>query len=148
MPHQAVLVDLARRFYFFFIEIWPQEVYYMTGLLILGSRVAISRDRVVGRVWCGYLCPQTVWTDLFVTMESSIEGDRRPHLLRVAAMQIRTRAQRGLNMVDSTRVVDRRRVGVLFRGCADAGQKFVTFGLLRRLCVIGVLTFTTYSLAG
>ena len=76
-PDQAVLIDLpARRFYFFFIEIWPQEVYYLTGLLILASLILFLMNAVAGRIWCGYLCPQTVWTDLFITVERWIEGDR------------------------------------------------------------------------
>src|SRR5258708_37757530 len=59
-PHQAVLVDMAHtRFYFFFIEIWPQEVYYLTGLLILAAMVLFLMNALAGRVWCGYLCPPT-----------------------------------------------------------------------------------------
>src|SRR5579872_4974931 len=69
-PNQAILVDLAhRRFYFFFIEIWPQEVYYFTGLLILAALVLFLMNAIAGRVWCGYLCPQTVWTDLYLAVE-------------------------------------------------------------------------------
>ena len=78
---QAVLVDLPnRRFYFFFIEIWPQEVYYLTGLLILAAMALFLMNAVAGRVWCGYLCPQTVWTDLFHAIERWIEGDRRERM--------------------------------------------------------------------
>ena len=65
-----MLIDFPnRRFYFFFIEIWPQEVYYLTGLLILAAIVLFLMNAVAGRVWCGYLCPQTVWTDLFFAIE-------------------------------------------------------------------------------
>ena len=82
-PDQAVLIDFPnRRFYFFFIEIWPQEIYYLTGLLILAAMTLFLMNAVAGRVWCGYLCPQTVWTDLFQTIERWVEGDRREHLLR------------------------------------------------------------------
>ncbi|MCE1234779.1 MAG: cytochrome c oxidase accessory protein CcoG [Hyphomicrobiales bacterium] len=78
-PDQAVLLDLpGRRFYFFFIEIWPQEVYYVTGLLIVASFVLFLMNALAGRVWCGYLCPQTVWTDLYFAVERFVEGaDRR-----------------------------------------------------------------------
>src|SRR5437588_171950 len=80
-PTQAVLVDLThRRFYFFFIELWPQEVYYFTGLLILASLILFLMNAVAGRLWCGYLCPQTVWTDLFFAVERLIEGDRRERM--------------------------------------------------------------------
>ena len=82
-PSQAVLIDLPNsRFYFFFIEIWPQEVYYLTGLLIIAAMALFLMNAVAGRIWCGYLCPQTVWTDLFQAIERWIEGDRREHLQR------------------------------------------------------------------
>ena len=74
-PSQAILVDIANgRFYFFAIELWPQEVYYVTGLLILAAFTLFLMNAVAGRVWCGYLCPQTVWTDLFMAVERLIEG--------------------------------------------------------------------------
>jgi len=80
-PDQAVLLDMpGRRFYFFFIEIWPQEVYYITGLLVLASLVLFLATSLFGRVWCGYACPQTVWTDLFIMVERMVEGDRNKRL--------------------------------------------------------------------
>jgi cytochrome c oxidase accessory protein FixG len=82
-PNQAVLVDFpGSRFYFFFIELWPQEVYYFTGLLVLAAMTLFLMNAVAGRVWCGYLCPQTVWTDLFQAVERLVEGDRREHIRR------------------------------------------------------------------
>ena len=76
-PDQAILVDLgAPRFYFFFIEIWPQEIYYVTGLLIIAALALFLATSLLGRVWCGYACPQTVWTDLFLVVERFFEGDR------------------------------------------------------------------------
>lgn len=80
-PSQAVLIDFpARRFYFFAIEIWPQEVYYLTGLLVLAALFLFLSNAIAGRVWCGYLCPQTVWTDLFYAVERWVEGDRRERM--------------------------------------------------------------------
>jgi cytochrome c oxidase accessory protein FixG len=77
LPDQAVLVDLPnRRFYFFFIEIWPQEFYLVAGLLIMAGLGLFLFTSALGRVWCGYACPQTVWTDLFILVERWIEGDR------------------------------------------------------------------------
>jgi cytochrome c oxidase accessory protein FixG len=85
-PDQAVLVDLSHeRFYFFFIEIWPQEVYYITGLLILSSVALFLATALFGRLWCGYTCPQTVWTDLFIYVENLIEGDRSARIRLAAA---------------------------------------------------------------
>ena len=77
LPDQAVLIDLAnRRFYFFFIEIWPQEFYFVAGLLIMAGLGLFLFTAALGRVWCGYTCPQTVWTDLFILVERWVEGDR------------------------------------------------------------------------
>jgi cytochrome c oxidase accessory protein FixG len=77
MPDQAVLVDLAgRRFFFFGIEIWPHEFYFVAGLLIMAGIGLFLFTSVLGRVWCGYTCPQTVWTDLMILVERWIEGDR------------------------------------------------------------------------
>ncbi|MDO5656927.1 MAG: cytochrome c oxidase accessory protein CcoG [Paracoccus sp. (in: a-proteobacteria)] len=77
MPDQAVLVDLAhRRFFFFFIEIWPHEFYFVAGLLVMAGLGLFLFTSALGRVWCGYACPQTVWTDLFLLVERKVEGDR------------------------------------------------------------------------
>jgi cytochrome c oxidase accessory protein FixG len=85
-PNQAVLVDLPNsRFYFFFIELWPQEVYYFTGLLIIAAITLFLMNSLGGRIWCGYLCPQTVWTDLFYAVERLVEGDRRERMRKAAA---------------------------------------------------------------
>lgn len=80
-PDQAVLVDLANgRFYFFFIEIWPQELFYVAGLLIMAGIGLFLITSTVGRAWCGYTCPQTVWVDLFLLVERRIEGDRNTRI--------------------------------------------------------------------
>ncbi len=80
-PDQAVLIDFeGRRFYFFFIEIWPQEIYYVSGLLIIAALALFLVSALFGRVWCGYACPQTVWTDLFIAVERIFEGDRNKRI--------------------------------------------------------------------
>jgi len=80
-PDQAILLDLpGRRFYFFFVEIWPQEVYYVTGLMIIAAFALFLMNAVAGRIWCGYLCPQTVWTDLYFAVARLFEGDRRDQM--------------------------------------------------------------------
>ena len=77
LPDQAVLIDMAnRRFYFFWIEIWSHEFYFVAGLLIMAGLGLFLFTSALGRVWCGYACPQTVWTDLFILVERWIEGDR------------------------------------------------------------------------
>jgi cytochrome c oxidase accessory protein FixG len=81
LPDQAILLDFpARRFYFFFIEIWPDEVYYITGLLVLAALTLFLVTSIAGRVWCGYMCPQTVWVDLFLVIERAVEGDRNARM--------------------------------------------------------------------
>lgn len=76
-PDQAILIDMPqRKAYFFNIEIWPQEVYYITALLILAAVGLFFVTSLLGRVWCGYACFQTVWTDLFVWVERIVQGDR------------------------------------------------------------------------
>jgi cytochrome c oxidase accessory protein FixG len=80
-PDQAILIDLAgRRFYFFFIEIWPQEFYFVAGLLIMAGLGLFLVTTAVGRAWCGYTCPQTVWVDLFLVVERWVEGDRNARM--------------------------------------------------------------------
>lgn len=81
LPDQAVLVDMAsRRFFFFWIEIWPHEFYFVAGLLIMAGLGLFLFTSALGRVWCGYACPQTVWTDLFILVERWVEGDRNARL--------------------------------------------------------------------
>ncbi|KAA9006080.1 RdxA/RdxB/FixG family protein [Histidinibacterium aquaticum] len=81
MPNQAVLLDLAdRRFFFFWIEIWPHEFYFVAGLLVMAGLGLFLFTSALGRVWCGYACPQTVWTDLFILTERWIDGDRNARI--------------------------------------------------------------------
>ncbi|WP_374526827.1 cytochrome c oxidase accessory protein CcoG [Novosphingobium sp.] len=85
-PNQAVLVDLAhRRFYMFSIEIWPQEFYFVAGLLIMAGIGLFLITSAVGRAWCGYACPQTVWTDLFQHVDRLVDGDRNAQMRLEAA---------------------------------------------------------------
>jgi cytochrome c oxidase accessory protein FixG len=89
---QAVLLDLwHERFYLFGLELWlfglelwPQDIYYLTGLLIMGAVGLFLVTSLAGRIWCGYSCPQTVWTDLFMWVEGLIEGDRNERMRRDA----------------------------------------------------------------
>jgi cytochrome c oxidase accessory protein FixG len=97
LPDQAVLIDLGnRRFFFFMIETWPHEFYFVAGLLIMAGLGLFLFTSAAGRVWCGYACPQTVWTDLFILVERWVEGDRnariRLHRQKWDAEKIRKRA--------------------------------------------------------
>ncbi len=152
-PDQAVLVDFAgQRFYFFFIEIWPDELYFVTGLLVLSALSLFLVTALFGRLWCGYACPQTVWTDLFIAVERLIEGDRNKRIMldkqkwsvnklvkktTKHALWLLIAAATGgawvLYFHDSPTVI-----GNLFTGQAP----------MSAYLFLGILTFTTYSLAG
>src|SRR5271165_5955263 len=152
-PNQAVLVDLPnRRFYFFFVEIWPQEVYYLTGLLILAALALFLMNAVAGRVWCGYLCPQTVWTDLYQTIERWFEGDRRAHLLRDAQPWTLDRLARSGAKHVLWLMVAWWTGGAWVLYFADAPTLVRELATLQAPVIaylwIGILTFTTYALAG
>ena len=152
-PDQAVLVDFANaRFYFFFIELWPQEVYYITGLLILASLFLFLITALFGRVWCGYACPQTVWTDLFIAVERMFEGDRNK----------RMKLDKQPWSVDKAwRKVGKHSVWILIAGATGGAwilyfhdafavvNNFVTGeAALTSYVFFALLTFTTYTLAG
>ncbi len=152
-PDQAVLADFSgRRFYFFFIEIWPQEVYYITGLLMLASFGLFMATSLFGRVWCGYACPQTVWTDLFIAVERMVEGDRN------ARIKLARQPLKGAKLVKKVIkhaawvLISFLTGGVFVLYFHDAPT--VTLGFftghapLSAYLFAGMLTFTTYSLAG
>jgi len=74
---QAVLFDLAsRKFYILGLVFWPQDIVYLTALLIIAAYSLFLFTAVAGRLWCGYACPQTVYTELFMWIERQVEGDR------------------------------------------------------------------------
>ena len=152
-PDQALLIDMpGRRAYFFWIEIWPQEVYYLTGLLILGAIGLFLATAWFGRVWCGFTCPQTVWTDLFMWVERLIEGDRNARLRLDKAPLSLEKVWKKLAKHAAWLVIAALTGGVwilyfndapttvvkLFRG--EAGSAVYGFTAL--------FTFTTYLLAG
>ncbi len=152
-PSQAVLIDFPnRRFYFFPIEIWPQEIYYVTGLLILAAMVLFLMNAVAGRIWCGYLCPQTVWTDLFFAIERFVEGDRREHMQRDARKwTAKVWARKGVKhflwlmvawWTGGAWVLYFADAPTLVKDLATGQAPFIAYAW------IGLLTFTTYTLAG
>ncbi len=74
---QAVLFDLVnRKFYIFGLVFWPQDIVYLTVLLIISAYSLFLFTAVAGRLWCGFACPQTVWTETFMWIERVIEGER------------------------------------------------------------------------
>jgi cytochrome c oxidase accessory protein FixG len=80
---QAVLFDLAaRRFYIFGLVLYPQDFIYLTGLLIISAYGLFLFTAVAGRLWCGFACPQTVYTEIFMWVERQVEGDRMQRMKR------------------------------------------------------------------
>src|SRR5258707_8966499 len=154
-PDQAVLVDLPNsRFYFFFIELWPQEVYYFTGLLIVAAITLFLMNSVGGRIWCGYLCPQTVWTDLFYAVERLVEGDRRERMKKDAArgtMKLQRFAE--ITLKHSIWLMIAWWTGgawvLYFNDAPTLVKQLATFQAPMLAYIwIGILTATTYVLAG
>jgi cytochrome c oxidase accessory protein FixG len=82
---QAVLFDLAaRRFYIFGLVLYPQDFIYLTGLLVIAAYSLFLFTAVAGRLWCGFACPQTVYTEIYMWIERRIEGDRMRRMKRDA----------------------------------------------------------------
>ncbi|MEO1091905.1 MAG: cytochrome c oxidase accessory protein CcoG [Pseudomonadota bacterium] len=152
-PDQALMIDMAgRRAYFFDIEIWPQEVYFLTGILVLAAFGLFLATSLFGRLWCGFACPQTVWTDLFMWVERRIEGDR------AARIRLDKESWTGAKW---RKKVAKHGAWVLI-ALATGGAWILYFGNAPDVLVqvltggagatvyffIGLFTFTTYLLAG
>lgn len=153
LPDQAVLVDFDHsRFYFFFIQLWAQEVYFLTGLLVLAALALFLVTAWFGRLWCGYACPQTVWTDLYIFVERVFEGDRNARMKR----------DRGPTTPDKIWRKGAKHLSWILIAVATGGAWVFYFRDAPTLALelltlqaptatylfIGILTFTTYTLAG
>ena len=78
---QALLFDIAhRKFYLFGLVFWPQDIIYLSVLLIVSALSLFLFTAVAGRLWCGYACPQTVYTEIFLWIERRVEGDRNARM--------------------------------------------------------------------
>ena len=131
--HQAVLFDLpARKFYIFGLTFWPQDFIYLAALLIIAALALFFFTALAGRLWCGYACPQTVWTEVFIWMERWFEGDRNKQIKLdkapwVADKIIRKTAKHSLWLIFSVWT------GFTFVGyftpILDLGQSFLSFSL-------------------
>jgi cytochrome c oxidase accessory protein FixG len=153
LPDQAVLIDFpSRRFFFFFLEIWPQEFYYVTGLLVLAALTLFLVTSIAGRVWCGYTCPQTVWTDLMIAVERFWQGDRNERLrLDKAPWSVETLSRKcATHLTWLLIAVATGGAWVFyFSDAPTLARQLVTFEapLVAYLCV-GIFTTTTYVLGG
>jgi cytochrome c oxidase accessory protein FixG len=153
LPNQAVLLDMEHeRFFMFGLEIWPQEFYFITGLLILAALTLFLVTSLAGRVWCGYFCPQTVWTDLMIAVERFWQGDRSARI-RLDKEPWGLAKISKKSMTHASWLV----IGLLTGGAfvfyfADAptllGQLVSGTAPQAAYAFIGIFTFTTYLLGG
>ncbi|MEM7744238.1 MAG: cytochrome c oxidase accessory protein CcoG [Pseudomonadota bacterium] len=153
LPDQAVLIDLAnRRFYFFWIEIWPQEFYYIAGLLIMAGVGLFLFTSVLGRVWCGYACPQTVWVDLYQHVERWIDGDRNAQFRLLKSRWTPNKIARRSFKWSVWLLIALATGGAWIFYFADAPTLFVDFftgqAPFVAYATVGVLTATTFILGG
>jgi cytochrome c oxidase accessory protein FixG len=153
LPDQAVLVDLAnRRFFFFWIEIWPQEFYYVAGLLIMAGLGLFLFTSVLGRVWCGYACPQTVWVDLYQHVERWIDGDRNAQFRLLKQKWNLEKIARRFGKWSIWLMIAIATGGAWIFYFADAPSLFVSFvsgtAPVVAYATVGVLTATTFILGG
>ena len=152
-PQQAALVDFSGpRFYFFFIELWPQEVYFFTGLLVIAALALFLITALFGRLWCGYTCPQTVWTDLFIVVERLFEGDRNARMKLDAAPASFDKLWRKAGKHATWLGISFATGGAWIFYFQDAPTLIRTFWVgqapITAYVSCGVLTATTYLLAG
>ncbi|MGB5483910.1 4Fe-4S binding protein, partial [Parasphingorhabdus sp.] len=152
-PDQAVLVDLAnRRFYMFGIEIWPHEFYYVAGLLVMAGIGLFLVTSAVGRAWCGYACPQTVWTDVFQHVDRFVDGDRNARMRLDKAPWSAGKLARRLFNWSIYLFIAFWTGGALIMYFADAPTLVVDFwageAAFVAYATVGVLTLTTFIFGG
>lgn len=153
IPDQAVLADFeGEKFYFFFLEVWPQEIYFLGGLIILAALALFLVTSLFGRVWCGYTCPQTVWTDLYIWVERAFEGDRAARMRLDAAPMSANKALRKGGKHAVWLLIAFVTGGAFILYWHDAPTIARTFfageAPLTAYFFAAMLTFTTYVLAG
>jgi cytochrome c oxidase accessory protein FixG len=152
-PDQAVLIDLAnRRFYMFGIEIWPHEFYFVAGLLVMAGIGLFLVTSAVGRAWCGYACPQTVWTDLFQHIDRFVDGDRNARMRLDAAPWTLNKVARRAFKWTIYLVISFWTGGAWIMYFADAPTLTHDFWTGQAAPIayvtVGILTLTTFTLGG
>ncbi|KEO89131.1 nitrogen fixation protein FixG [Erythrobacter longus] len=152
-PDQAVLIDLAnRRFYMFDIEIWPHEFYFVAGLLIMAGIGLFLVTTAVGRAWCGYACPQTVWTDVFQHVDRFFDGDRNARIKLDKAPWGASKTARRLGKWGVYLLISFWTGGAWIMYFADAPTLTYEFwrgeAAMVAYATVAILTFTTFWLGG
>jgi cytochrome c oxidase accessory protein FixG len=152
-PDQAILVDFgSSRIYLGPISIWPQEIHYVTGILVASALGLFLATALFGRIWCGYACPQTVWTDLFMAVERVLEGDRNQRIRLDRQPLGFDKAWRKTAKHIIWLAISLATGGWFVAYFHDAGQLARTFftgqASMTAYLFAGLLTATTYTLAG
>ena len=152
-PDQGVLIDFpSRRFYFFPIEIWPQEFYFVAGMLVMGGVGLFLITSIVGRAWCGYTCWQTVWVDLFLVVERFVEGDRNARIALDKASWSASKIAKRIVKNILWLIIAMATGGAWIFYFADAPTLFMSFLTFQAPAIayitVGVLTATTFVFAG
>ena len=153
LPNQAILLDFEhQRLYFGPLEIWPQEFYLITGALVLSALGLFLVTALAGRVWCGYACPQTVWTDLMIAVERFWQGDRNARMRLDAAPWTANSILRKTATHVSWALVGLVTGGAFvfyFRDAPTLAREFMT-GTAPAIAwlFLGIFSFTTYLLGG
>ena len=153
LPDQAFLLDFAnQRLYFGPIEIWAQELYFITGILVISALALFLVTALAGRMWCGYACPQTVWTDLMIVVERFWQGDRNARMRLDKAPWSFEKVWKKTATHVSWLLISLATGGVLvfyFRDAPTLAVELVTGEApLVAYVFMGIFTFTTYLLGG
>jgi len=153
LPDQGFLLDFAhQRLYLFWLEIWAQEFYYVTGILVLSALALFLVTALAGRVWCGYACPQTVWTDLMIMVERLWQGDRNARMRLAKAPWSFNKAFRIGGTHLSWLLIALLTGGAFvfyFRDAPTLASEFAHFEAPALAYIfVGIFTFTTYMLGG
>ncbi|MDJ0686586.1 MAG: FixG Ig-like domain-containing protein [Alphaproteobacteria bacterium] len=152
-PNQMILVDAdIGRIFLLDMEIWPGDLYVVTGLLILSALGLFLVTALFGRIWCGFSCPQTVWTDLFMQVERWIEGDRGARMRMAMAPMSLSKAGKKVAKHALWIVIAASTGGAFVLYFIDAPTVFPLIftgeAPVPAYLFIGVLTALTYALAG
>jgi cytochrome c oxidase accessory protein FixG len=153
LPDQAFLLDFAnQRLFFGPIEIWPQELYFITGILIVSALGLFLVTALAGRMWCGYACPQTVWTDLMIAVERFWQGDRNARMRLDHGAWTFEKVWKKAATHASWLLIGVATGGVLvfyFRDAPTLARELLTGEApLVAYVFLGIFTFTTYVLGG
>lgn len=153
IPNQAILIDSStQKIFLFNLEIWPQELYLLMILMIISALSLFAITALFGRIWCGFTCPQTIWTDLFYLVERLVEGDRNQRIINDRKLNEPKVIFRKIVKHTIWLIIAFLTGGAIILYFNDAPtlaeQFFVGKAGGNAYIFCGIITFTTYLLAG